>query len=465
MNKKFTRSETIAYGLGAIGKDIIYALSATYVMYYYQDLLGLSASFVGFILLAARIFDAANDPFMGIIVARTKSRWGRFRPWILSGTILNAFVIYALFSAGNIQGKGLMVYFSVLYILWGMTYTMMDIPFWSMIPAVTEEIKDREKLSVVGRTCAGIGNALITVFTVIAVKMLGSGNERLGFSRLALVCAILFILTEAFLFVTIKDRSIHQTDETEPAAVRDMFRTLFANDQAMTTVLTIVLINGALYITSNLIIYFFKYDISGAGWQNSYTLFTMCGGIGQILGMMILYPLLRKFLSNTGIFRACLISAIAGYLGILIMCFTGLAHNMILLCLAGLLVFAANGILTVLTTVFLSNTVDYGEWLHHRRDESVIFSMQTFVVKAASGFAVFLTGIGIDLIGLAGNPSQTDIPASQSASTIAGLRLLMTVLPIIGLIAAYRIFITRFKLTDEKAEEISAALKQRHAKE
>ena len=144
---KFTKTQTAAYGIGAIGKDMVYALSASYVMYFYQDILGLSATFVGTILMIARIFDAANDPFMGILVAKTKTRWGKFRPWLLGGTVLNAFVLYALFNAPNTKGTGLMAFFAVVYILWGMTYTMMDIPYWSMIPAVTDTIEDREHLS------------------------------------------------------------------------------------------------------------------------------------------------------------------------------------------------------------------------------------------------------------------------------------------------------------------------------
>ena len=165
--KKFSFKEKAAYGLGAVGKDMVYALSSSYVMYYYQDILGLQATFVGLILMIARVFDAINDPFMGVLVAKTNTKYGKFRPWILSGTALNAFVLYALFSAPDLSKTGLMVYFAIIYILWGVTYTMMDIPYWSMIPAVTEQPKDREQLSVVGRTCAGIGSALIQVGTVL----------------------------------------------------------------------------------------------------------------------------------------------------------------------------------------------------------------------------------------------------------------------------------------------------------
>ena len=152
-----TLKQKTAFGIGAVGKDMVYALSASYVMYYYQDVLGLSASFVGLVLMAARFFDAFNDPFMGVLVAKTRTRWGRFRPWIFSGTLLNALVLYALFAAPVLDEAVLMVYFCVVYILWGVTYTMMDIPYWSMIPAVTRTPKDRENLSMVGRTCAGVG--------------------------------------------------------------------------------------------------------------------------------------------------------------------------------------------------------------------------------------------------------------------------------------------------------------------
>ena len=457
---KLTGRQKAAFGIGAIGKDMVYALSASYVMYYYQDIMGLSASFVGFILMIARVFDAINDPFMGILVAKTQTKWGRFRPWLFSGTVLNAFVLYALFKAPNLAGTGLMVYFAVIYILWGMTYTMMDIPYWSMIPAVTDTPQDRENLSVVGRTCAGVGNALITVFTVKAVSMLGAGSERTGFGKLALIVAVLFIITEVITCLSVKEQ---RAEKMQTNTISEMFRALFANDQAMVTVMTIILINCALYLTSNLIIYFFKYDLGGASWQDSYTLFNMVGGASQILGMMVLYPLLRKKFGNTDIFKMCLRLAIVGYALILLVCMTGFASNVILLCLCGLCVFLANGMMTVLTTVFLSSSVDYGEMKTGHREESVIFSMQTFVVKAASGVAVFMTGIGLDMIGLTGSNATDGIVEAQSASTILGLRLLMTILPVIGLLCAYMVFTKKFTLTDQKVQEISMALREKAA--
>ena len=452
---KLTRSQTAAFGVGAVGKDMVYALSASYVMYFYQDILGLPSTFVGLILMIARVFDAFNDPFMGILVAKTRTKWGRFRPWLISGTVLNAFVLYALFAAPDLHGTGLMVYFGVIYILWGVTYTMMDIPYWSMIPAVTDTPKDRENLSVVGRTCAGVGSAVIQVGTLLAVAFLGAGNERVGFGRIALVVAAVFVAAEVFCCAKVRE---HDIGKMETSSVGEMFKALFRNDQAMITVLAILLINGALYLTSNLVIYFFKYDFGGEGWMGSYTLFTTVGGACQILGMMVVYPLLHIKLGNTSIFKAALGLAMVGYALILAVCFLGFGSNIVLLCVCGALVFAANGILTVLTTVFLSSSVDYGQLKTGRREESVIFSMQTFVVKAASGVAVFITGIGLDLIGLVGDTSETGVVAAQSESTIMGLRMLMTILPILGLTVAFLFFVKKFKLTDSRVQQIADQL-------
>ena len=279
---ELTLKQKTAFGIGAVGKDMVYALSASYVMYYYQDVLGLSASFVGLVLMAARFFDAFNDPFMGVLVAKTRTRWGRFRPWIFSGTLLNALVLYALFAAPVLDEAALMIYFCVVYILWGVTYTMMDIPYWSMIPAVTRTPKDRENLSMVGRTCAGVGSALIAMFTMLLVGALGGDSERAGFRWVALIVAVIFAMTELVCCISMKETT---PSEMKTATVKEMFSALFRNDQAMVVVGSIVLINSALYLTSNFIIYFFKYDLGGAGWKATYTLFSTVGGAAQIKAM------------------------------------------------------------------------------------------------------------------------------------------------------------------------------------
>lgn len=454
---KLSIKEKASYGLAAVGKDMVYMLSASYVLYYYQDILGVSAIAMGVILMAARIFDAFNDPIMGIIVAKTKTKYGKFRPWLLIGTILNAIVLYIMFAAPPaLDGRGLVAYAAVIYILWGVTYTMMDIPFWSMIPAFTESGKERENLSTLGRSCAGVGSALVTIITVKCVEILGRGSERAGFKSFALIIAILFIVFEVMACITIKEKS---TVDVDSPSVGDMFKSLIQNDQAMAIVIAIVLINASLYITSNLLIYFFKYDIGGESWTNDYTLFNTFGGGMQILSMMIFFPLFRRFMSAIKVFYTSFIMAIAGYALLLIQMIAGV-KSVYMYFIPAFFVFMAFGMLTVLTTVFLANTCDYGELKNNRRDESVIFSMQTFVVKLASGVSAFIASLCLQIFNINSN-TDTVVESVAASSDIMGLRMTMTILPIIGLLVAVFVFGKKYILTDEKLSEIAEELKKR----
>lgn len=464
---KLSLREKISYGLGAVGKDMVYMLSASYILYYYQDILGVNAIAMGVILLVARVFDAFNDPIMGVLVAKTRTRWGKFRPWLLIGTIVNAIILVIMFSAPpSLDGSGLVAYAAVTYIVWGVTYTMMDIPYWSMIPAFTEGGKERENLSTLARSCAGVGSALITIITMICVRALGSyaGDdwERVGFRWFALIIAVIFVVLISITCLNIKEKS---TVNVDSPSVGDMFKALISNDQAMAIVITIVLINCAVYITSNLVIYFFKYDFGGEGWFNSYTLFNTFGGGVQILSMMLFFPVLRKFLSAIKVFYVSFVMAIAGYATLLILSFTNMS-SIFLLFIPGFLIFAANGMLTVLTTVFLANTVDYGELKNNRRDESVIFSMQTFVVKLASGVAALIASVSLSIFHISDDTSDTSAVADAVAgSSVVGLRLTMTVIPIIGLLIAVLLFHKKFILTEEKVEEIAQTLKAKRKKQ
>ena len=263
-----------------------------------------------------------------------------------------------------------------------------------------------------------------------------------------------------------------------------MFKALLQNDQAMAMVVTIVLVNSAVYITSNLLIYFFKYDLGGANWQGNYTLFNTFGGGIQILAMMIFFPVLRKFFNTMKIFYISVFSAIGGYAVLLIMALTGV-DSVYPFLVPGFFIMGAVGILNVLVTIFLANTVDYGEIRNNRRDESVIFSMQTFVVKLASGIAALAASISLSVFNIsasnatfeavdgsliAGLRSHLEQIAENGANVVSGgsvigLRFVMTVLPVVVLFIALMVFKARYVLTDEKLSEISAQIKERRGAE
>lgn len=462
--KNLTGTERFAYGIGAVGKDMVYMLSASYISIYFLDVMGISAAAIAVLLLVARVFDAFNDPIMGVLVAKTKTRWGKFRPWLLVGTITNAVILYMMFSIPpTLDGAGLVAYASVTYILWGLTYTMMDIPYWSMIPAFTQSGKEREGLSAFARSCAGVGSALISIITVMSVAALGrkfggtTDNEinRIGYSKFALIIAILFVVFITITCLVIKEKS---TVDMKSASIKDMFKALIQNDQAMTVVVAIVMINTALYITQQLVYFFLKYDFSPATYQADFTLFNTVGGGCQILAMMLLFPILRKVMDTIRIFYTCFGMAVTGYILIIIISYTG-TSNVKWLLIPAALIMAAVGVLNVIITVFLANTVDYGELKNHRRDESVIFSMQTFVVKLASGIAGFLSSMVLFAFNINSDKNAEAVAISETSSL--GLRLSMTLIPIVVLLVGFVVFRKKYILSDDRMDEITAELAKR----
>ena len=146
---KTTWREKIGYGVGAIGLDLSYGLFYSYLSYYLSSVLGLKEAFLLILTPLARIWDGINDPIMGTIVDSTKTKMGKYRPWIIIGAASNAVVLSLLFTSFGMQGTKLYIYIAVMYILWGMTNTMADIPYWSMVPSFTNDPKDRNMIATV----------------------------------------------------------------------------------------------------------------------------------------------------------------------------------------------------------------------------------------------------------------------------------------------------------------------------
>ena len=284
---KTSAKQALGFGLGAVGKDMVYALVSGFILYYYNDILGISGTFTGIMMMAARVFDAFNDPLMGVVVEKTNTRFGKFRPWIVTGTLTNALILYGMFAMPSpLTGTPMLIYASVAYVLWGVTYTLMDIPFWSMIPAITAPGTERENLSVIGRSCAAVGYAVPTILTMLLVVRLG-GSEREGFSLFAAGVAVVFVVAELVCVALVREK---RAERQESVSVRQMFSALIHNDQAMVVVVGIIVFNASLYLTTQLAVYFFKYDI---GNSDLFSLFGTVGGVGQILSMVSL-PLLRR---------------------------------------------------------------------------------------------------------------------------------------------------------------------------
>ena len=447
--------ERLAYALGAVGKDMAYMLASGYVLYYYQDVLGVDAWIMGIILLAARILDALNAPIMGIVVAKTHTRWGRFRPWMLVGTLLSSLLLYLVYAApAGLSGRSLAAYAAVIYIIWGATYTMMDIPFWSMLPAFTKVGRERESMTSLSRTAASLGAALINVLTVKAVRFFGGNVEVIGFRRFALLVSIIFAVTILLTCLFIKEKPV---PAGQTVSLKQMVRTLITNDQTMCIVAICILVNGAMFITSNMLIYFFKYDLAGAGWYNDYTMYTGIGSVVQLLSMMFILPLIRRRYASERTFHIGIGLVTAAYALTLALLLFGIRQAYPLL-LPAAMQYTAYGLLSVMLTVSLANTVEYGRWRYGRSDESVIFSMQAFVIKLTSGIAAMIVSLALTAAHIQNDTSQGDAAVRVTGSSLWILRLSLTLLPILMMLGAVLLYRRKYILTDQKMQEITLSL-------
>lgn len=454
---RLSKKDKWIFGVSGIGKDAGYALS-TIMFIYLTTYVGMSAGFVGGMFMVVRIWDAVNDPIMGNLVQNTKSRWGKFRPWILSGTILNAIIVIFVFIDPGFAPKSIeyMIYISVFYTLWGMSYTLMDIPFWSMIPALSKHQEDRESVSAITRFFTTVGFAIVSAPYLVFAALLGAGTTdvqaaansdmRNGFLYFAIIIAVIFVISQAFMVFNVKEQNV--VENTEKISLKKMWRLLIENDQLMVVMIVVVVTNFVLYITSTMAFYYISYNL---GNENLFLPFIGLGLVVQLLSIA-LYTTFSKKLSRKQMYNYSILLQIFAFIGLFVNAFI-LKDNIILVFGLGSLVFFGQGIGMVLTTLLLSDTVEYGELKTKNRSESTVFSVQTFVVKLATGLSMGVVGLGLEIIDLKVDPDADQL-LSQTSSTLFGISVMMFILPIFGMLLSRYIFNKYHIINEEKYEEI-----------
>lgn len=450
--EKLSWKSKISFGIGAFGKDAVYAIVSTFFMIYLTDYRGVAPAFVAVLFLVARIWDAFNDPFMGMVVDNTRTKWGKFRPWILIGTLLNAVVLILMFMDNGLTGGSYKVWCAVFYILWGMTYTVMDIPYWSLVPALTDDENERSQVSAIPRIFASCAWLVIGSFGLAMVAGLGKGNDVKGFSLLAIGISIVFVIATVITVINVKERVV--TQNQEKTSVKGMINVLFKNDQVKVILGIALLFNIAYQLSNSFALYYFKYVIGDAK-NVLYPVYAGVAGVAQMVSMAVLPMFSQKVGKKVAFFMASFLPVIG--LALLWICGYIMPMSITLVGVCSCIVNAGIGFMLVFITVLLSEVVDYGEYKLGTRNESILFSMQTFVVKFGGAFSGFLSGIGLTVIGFVANQEQ-------SAGTMAGMRIIMLLIPSILSALCYVIYVKGYKLDGETYKKIRDELRKRKEK-
>lgn len=449
MSSEISLKEKVSFGIGAVGKDMGYWIMAGYLMIFFTDTVKLSPAYIGFLFLVARIWDAFNDPIMGWIVDNTKSRWGKFRPWILIGTLINSVIVILLFTDPSdwFGPVGVMVWCGVFYILWGMSYTVMDIPFWSMIPAFSSDSKVRDLMSVIPRTGAMIGGQLTLILGLPIITFLGTGmggDSADGFFRFTLIVVAFFIVCEIICVRNVREHV--QTPLRQKISIKDVLTLLGRNDQLVIIIILTIIQQIAQNLVNGTIIYYFRYAIAH---EEYYSAFMAAGAVTQFVAFII-FPSLVQNTSRRFVYilSACLM--IAGYLSMFAF---GSKADSSLIVAGGAFCIASFGVALslVCTTVMLADTVDYGEFKLGTRSESIVFSMQTMTVKFGNALAGFMSSVTLAIVGYVPNVAQTE-------STLLGLRLVMFVASSILIVVMIFIYVRYYKLNGDFYKRMLDAL-------
>lgn len=433
---KLSWPQKLSFGLGAFGKDMVYGLVTSFCMVYFTDVCRIDPISVGVIFLIARIFDAVNDPVMGLIVDNTRSRYGKFKPWLTIGTLLNAVVLVALFLKFDLSPRAMVTYAAVTYLLWGLTYTIMDIPYWSMIPDLGSTPEERDQIAAIPRLFASAAWMLIGGSVIWAVKLLGGPSPARGFALVALTVSALFVICTAVTVIAVPTSGAGESRATPgKTSLKQMLRILFFNDQVMCILCISTLFNLMLQFNGGAGIYFFK-DVIGrkelvAPFLSTYSFAQMAG--------IFCYPILARFMTRNRIIAISSLCAVVTCLMIGLMP----DFNYCTTALAGGLFGLATGLLLPILTVLLADGVDYGERKFGTRNESIIFSTQTFVVKLAGALSGFLIGIGLSLADYA-----PDTALSPQGKLI--IRMMMAGLPLMLLLGYLAIYFLKYRPSDRR---------------
>ncbi len=417
-NLRFT--EKLGYGLGDTASNFFWQTFTIFLLYYYTDVFGISAAAVGTLLLVSRLWDAINDPAMGIIADRTESRYGKFRPYLLWVAVPYGVMGYFVFAGPELSDMGKLVYAYVTYTLMMMLYTAINVPYSALMGVMTPNSQQRTVLSSFRFVGAFGGGLLISMLVRPLVKYFGAEDEATGFQVTMAIFAIASIALFWVTFATTKERV--EVVETERISLSRDLKFLFQNRPWIVLCFAAIFTLTSIALRSAVTVHFFKYYVGDDGgavfwFFDLTTIFLTSASLALIVGVACTSLLTRYFDKKTLMIALSAGNALCSFAFF----FVPPDQLGLMMCLNVLGSLIA-GPTAPLVWAMYADVADYGTWKFGRRTTGLVFSASMFAQKFGLAIGAGLSGWLLALFGYVANMEQTD-------TSLMGIRLLFTVFP------------------------------------
>ena len=443
LGNKIKLPEKLAFMCANFGNIPVMTIIGSYLLIFYTDVAMLDPVAVGVLFLVARIVDGINDPLVGYIIDHLpKVKMGRFRPWLIIGALLCSINFVILWLGPGMATSGKLVIAYISYLLLGLTFPGMDIPLNSVLPAMTDSLKERSTLATLKGLAFMVGGVIASMIVVPVISAFDTPLK--GYSVL-IVCVAAFV----FLMSLIGSLGIHERIKPikeEKYSVRTMFRIIIQTKPLLIFYAAGVLLSVGMFVRQGSMMYYATYNLNDAGLMVLLALTTV---IGSLIGISFIPVMLKRFEKKK--------IAIASYIllsaGSLVLLF--IPYTRIPLIIANMIITTIGlGTMSALPAIFQAEIIDYVELTHGYRAEGIVVSFNSFITKVGQALGGAIPAFVLSLAGYVPNAEQ------QVSKAILGINFSMTIIPAFFFLAAAIVFIA-YPITTKKYDEITNALEEK----
>ena len=461
-NKLWSR---IAYASGTFGHDFFYGMIGSYFMIfvtsnlfntedqsYNEYMIGLVTT----LILVIRIGELFIDPFIGNTIDKTKTRWGKFKPWVIIGAFIAAITLAILFTdIGGLTSNPILylVVFAILYLIMDIFYSAKDVAIWSMIPAITFDSREREITATFARIGSVFGGQLVAIIVIPVVLYFsssynGGAGDATGWFAFAVIGGLIATVGAIILGIGTKEQASQLRENKTETSFKEVFSVLVKNDQLLWIACAYLVFGLGQNIVNNLNLYYFIYVLGDA------TKFSFLGVINVIIGLLavVLFPTLTQKFSRRNLF---IYSVIIMIIGLIIYAFAG--KNEILVLLAAGLFALPQPLIFLVVLMTITDTVEYGQLKLGHRDEALVLCVRPLIDKLSGAVTSGIVGITAIWAGMTGKATAETI----TAGNLVNFQIVMFVVPIICIILGTIIYRKKVTITEEEHARIVKELESK----